>query len=173
MNKLSKYLIVCIVILFTAINASAQFKLPHLQLIGMGVYSTPTSSAFNDGYKNGLGVEAGAGIGLGSTMLMGTAGYQAFSNHVLNTAGNLRVTSLKAGLRQYIFLGHVFLLGNVGTAIQSYSNNSTTASKFIYEYGAGLRLFGLELQLSQTHWDQPLPISANSFNVKLGFSFKL
>jgi hypothetical protein len=106
-------------------------------------------------------------------MLMGTAGYQAFSNHVLNTSGNLRVTSLKAGIRQYIFLGHVFILGNMGTAIQSYSNNSATASKFIYEYGAGVRLFGLEAQLTQTHWDQPLPISANSFNVKLGFSFKL
>ena len=118
-------------------------------------------------------MEAGAGIGLGSTMIMGTAGYEAYSNYVLNTAGNLKVTSIKAGIRQYIFLGHLFLLGNMGTAIQSYSNNSATASNFIYEYGAGIRLIGLELQVTQTHWEQPLPVSSNSFNVKLGFSFKL
>ncbi|MEI7628198.1 MAG: hypothetical protein WCJ80_08150 [Bacteroidota bacterium] len=173
MYKLSKYLLVCIVILFSATNSSAQFKLPHLQLVGMGVYSIPTNTAFKDGYKNGLGVEAGAGIGLGSTMIMGTAGYEAYSNYVLNTAGNLKVTSIKAGIRQYIFLGHLFLLGNMGTAIQSYSNNSATASNFIYEYGAGIRLIGLELQVTQTHWEQPLPVSSNSFNVKLGFSFKL
>jgi hypothetical protein len=173
MYKLSKYLLVCVGILFAATNTSAQFKLPHLQLVGMGVYSTPTNSAFKDGYKNGLGVEAGAGLGLGSTMLMGTIGYEAFNNAVLNTTGNLKVTSLKAGIRQYIFLGHLFLLGNMGTAIQSYSNNGATASNFIYEYGAGIRLVGLEFQLSQTHWEQPLSIKSNSFNVKMGFSFKL
>jgi hypothetical protein len=139
----------------------------------MGVYATPTNSVFKDGYKNGLGVEAGAGLGLGSTMLMGTAGYQAFSNYALNTSGNLRVTSIKAGIRQYILLGHLFLLGNMGTAIQSYSNNGATASNFIYEYGAGFRFIGLELQLTQTQWQQPLPVTSNAFNVKLGFSFKL
>jgi hypothetical protein len=173
MNKLSKYLLVCIVILFAATNSSAQFKLPHLQIVGMGVYSTPTGNAFKDGFKSGLGVEAGAGIGLGSTMLMGTAGYQTYGSNTANTSGTLKVTSFKAGLRQYIFLGRLFLLGNLGTAIQSYASNSATGSKFIYEYGAGVRLFGLELQATQTHWDQPLPITSNAFNVKLGFSFKL
>ena len=173
MYKLSKYLLVCIGILFAATNSSAQFKLPHLQLVGMGVYSTPTGNAFKDGYKAGLGLEAGAGIGLGSTMLMGTLGYQSYANNPLNTYGNLRVTSFKAGIRQYIFLGHLFLLGNLGTAVQSYSKNSETGSNFLYEYGAGFRLFGLELQATQTHWQQPLPITSNAFNVKLGFSFKL
>ena len=173
MYKLSKYLLVGLGFLFATLNSSAQFKLPHVQLIGMGVYSTPTNTAFKNGYKNGLGVEAGAGIGLGSTMIMGTAGYEAFNNYQLNTLGNLRVTSLKAGIRQYIFLGRLFLLGNVGSAIQSYSNNAATASNFIYEYGAGLRMIGLELQLTQSHWKQPLTTASNTFNVKLGFSFKL
>ena len=173
MYKLSKYLVVCLVILFAASNSSAQFKLPHFQIVGMGVYSTPTGNAFKDGFKNGLGIEAGAGIGLGSTMLMGTIGYQSYGNNILNPSGNLKVTSFKAGLRQYLFLGHLFLLGNVGTAIQSYSSDPATGSKFVYEYGAGFRLLGIELQATQTHWDQPLPIPSNAFNVKLGFSFKL
>lgn len=173
MYKLSKYLLVCIGFLFAATNSYAQFKLPYLQLVGMGVYSTPTNSAFKDGFKSGLGVEAGAGLGLGSTMLMGTVGYQTYSNNGLNTSGNLRVTSIKAGIRQYIFLGHLFLLGNLGNAMQSYSSNGAKSSNFIYEYGAGFRLFGLELQATQTHWEQPLPFTSNAFNVKLGFSFKL
>ena len=174
MYKLSKYLLVCIVILFSATNSSAQFKLPHFQLVGMGVYSTPTNSDFKDRFKSGLGIEAGAGFGLGSTMLMGTAGYQTYGNNApLNIASTLKVTSLKAGLRQYFFLGHLFLLGNLGTAIQSYSSDPATGSKFLYEFGAGVRLFGLEVQATQSHWDQPLPITSNAFNVKLGFSFKL
>ena len=174
MYKLSKYLIVCIGFLFAATNSSAQFKLPHVQLIANAIYATPTNSSFKDNYKNGLGAEVGAGFGLGSTMLMGTLGYQGFGNTSGNTAGNLKVTTIKGGLRQYFFLGHLFLLGNVGTAIHSYTNNNTTGSKFIYEYGAGARLFGLELQLTQAHWEQPIAIAAsNAFNVKLGFSFKL
>jgi len=44
----------------------------------------------------------------------------------------------------------------------------------IYEFGGGVRLLGLELQLTKSYWQQPINVAAsNAFNVKVGFSFKL
>lgn len=171
---MSKYLIVALVILTSAVKSSAQLKLPHAQIFANINYATPLNSAFKDVNKAGIGAEAGAGLGLGSTMLVGTLGYQAFGVSASNTAGNLRVTSIKGGFRRYMLLGRLFLLGNLGAAIQSYSNSSVTGSNLIYEFGAGVHLFGLELQATQSGWKQPLPVDAsNAFNVKLGYSFKL
>ena len=71
-------------------------------------------------------------------------------------------------------MGRLFLLGNVGTAIQSYTGTSTKGTNLIYEFGGGVRLFGLELQLTKSYWQQPINSTAsNAFNVKVGFSLKL
>ncbi len=174
MYKFLKYIILSFIILVVNFNSSAQLKLPHLQLIANANYATPANDAFTDVNKAGLGVEAGAGLGYGSTMFMATLGYQRFGASTTNLAGDLNVTSIKAGLRQYILLGRLFLLGNIGTAIQSYSGISTKGSNLIYEFGGGFRLLGLELQLSKSYWQQPINTPAsNAFNVKVGFSFKL
>ena len=172
-NSLKKIIFV-LVILFTVQSGFAQFKLPHLQLILNANYANPTNAAFSDLSKGGLGVEAGAGLGFGSTMFIGTAGYQRFGASVSNPAGLLNITTLKGGLRQYFLLGRLFVLGNIGTAIQSYTNSSIKGDNLIYEYGGGVRLLGLEVQLTQSHWQQPINVAAsNAFNVKVGFSFKL
>ena len=174
MYKFSKYIIASALILFATLNSSAQFKLPHAQIFADLNYATPASAAFKDANNGGIGAEAGVGLGLGSTMLVGTLGYQTFGNILINTAGNLKVTSIKGGVRQYLFLGRLFLLGNLGTAIQSYSKSTIKGSNLVYEFGAGVRLFGLELQATQSSWKQPLLADAsNAYNVKLGFSFKL
>ncbi len=174
MHKFLKYILLSFLILVVNSNVSAQLKLPHLQLIANANYATPSNDAFNNSNKAGIGVEAGAGLGYGSTMVMGTLGYQRFGASASNLAGDLNVTSIKAGLRQYVLLGRLFLMGNIGTAIQSYSDASTNGSNMIYEFGGGVRLFGLELQLTKSYWQQPINTAAsNAFNVKVGFSLKL
>ena len=172
MYKRLKYLIVVLVMLFSITEAFAQ--LPKFQIIANLNYATPTSSAFKDSSKGGIGAEVGAGLGLKNTMLMGTLGYQTFGNSVSNPAGNLKITTIKGGIRQYFLKSHLFILGNIGSAIQSYSSSSVSGSNVIYEYGAGARLFGIELQLTQSSWQQPINVPASTaFNVKLGFSFKI
>ncbi len=174
MHKFLKYILLSFLILVVNFNSSAQLKLPHLQLIANANYATPSNDAFSDASKAGIGVEAGVGLGYGSTMFMGTLGYQRFGATASNTAGDLNITSIKAGVRQYVLLGRLFLLGNIGTAIQSYSGTSTKGSNVIYEFGGGVRLFGLELQLTKSYWQQPINTAAsNAFNVKVGFSLKL
>jgi len=160
MYKLLKYILLSFIVLIANINASAQFKLPHLQLIANANYATPSNDAFSNINKAGIGVEAGAGLGYGSTMFMGTVGYQRFGASASNLAGDLNVTSVKAGIRQYVFLGRLFILGNIGTAIQSYSGINTKGSNVIYEFGSGVRLFGLELQFTKSFWQQPINVAA-------------
>jgi hypothetical protein len=172
-NSLKKIIFV-LVALFIVQIGFAQFKLPHAQLILNANYASPTNSAFSDLSKGGFGIEAGAGLGLGATMLMGTAGYQRFGASIVNPSGSLNITTLKGGVRQYFLLGRLFVLGNIGTAIQSYTTSSIKGNNVIYEYGGGARLLGLEVQLTQSHWQQPINVGASSaFNVKVGFSFKL
>jgi hypothetical protein len=150
MYKKSKYLIAALVILFSVTTVSAQ-KLPKFQIIANLNYATPTNTDFKDFSNGGIGAEAGAGLGLGNTMLMGTLGYQSFGNTSTNPAGTLKITTIKGGLRQYFLKSHLFILGNIG-----------------------VRLFGIELQLTQSSWQQPQPVPASkAFNVKLGFSFKI
>ena len=174
MYNFSKNIILAFVFLVIAQSSFGQFKLPHLQLILNANYANPSNSSFSDLSKGGIGVEAGAGLGLGSTMFMGTAGYQRFGASVNNPAGSLNVTTLKGGIRQYLLLGRLFVLGNIGTAIQSYSTSGIKGDNLIYEYGGGVRLLGLEVQLTQSHWQQPINVAASSaINVKVGFSFKL
>ena len=174
MHKYSKFLIPFALILVANLNSSAQFKLPHAQIFADINYATPSSSAFKDANNGGIGAEAGAGVGLGSTMLLATAGYQTFGNTLNNLAGNLHVTSLKGGLRHYFLLGRIFVMGNVGTAIESYSKSTISGNNLLTEFGAGFRLFGLEIQATQSNWKQPIDVAAsNAYNIKFGYSFKL
>ncbi len=174
MFKNTKYVLVVLVMIFIAGKSTAQFKLPHAQIFANLNYETPTNGNFKDAFKAGYGGEAGGGLGFGSTMLVGTLGYQTFDNTNTNLAGNLKMTTIKAGIRQYVFLGKIFFLGNIGNANTAYSISNLSANNLLFEYGAGISLFGLELQATQSGWNQPIPVDASkSFNVKLGFSFKI
>jgi hypothetical protein len=174
MHKNSKFLIPIALILVASLNSSAQFKLPHAQIFADINYATPSSSAFKDANNGGIGAEAGAGVGLGATMLLATAGYQTFGSTLSNPNGNLHVMSLKGGLRHYFLLGRIFVMGNVGTAIQSYSKSAISGNNLLTEFGAGFRLFGLEIQATQSNWKQPIDAPApNAYNIKFGYSFKL
>ena len=99
---------------------------------------------------------------------------KCFGNTLNNPAGNLHITSLKGGLRHYFLLGRIFLMGNLGTAIQSYSKSAISGNNLLTEFGAGFRLFGLEIQATQSSWKQPIDAPApNAYNIKFGYSFKL
>jgi hypothetical protein len=68
----------------------------------------------------------------------------------------------------------LFINGNVGMAIQSYEKNSATASNFIYEVGAGMKLLGLiEIGAAYTGWQTPASTNANALLLKAGLSIKL
>ena len=57
MHKFLKYILLSFLILIVNFNASAQLKLPHLQLIANANYATPSNDAFKDVNKAGIGVE--------------------------------------------------------------------------------------------------------------------
>lgn len=171
-----------IIVLFSLIccgyAVNAQFKLPKALLFANVNYASPANEKFNVSNRGAWGGEAGLGLGLGKTLITGTVGYQVFGMKVNNLGGDLQVIPLKAGIRQYVALGKVFFLGNVGTAFQSFDNTSNTRIKtnnFMWEGGVGVKLIGLELQGTYSGWQHPMGTIGNAtmLNLKLGWSFKL
>lgn len=94
--------------ILTTSKASAQFKLPHFQIFANAIYASPSNDQFKNTYDAGICAEAGAGIGFGNTMLLGTLGYQSFGAKSTNVAGTLKFTSLKWGFSTKPFYGTYF-----------------------------------------------------------------
>lgn len=177
MRNIIKITILVLCGIYTVSTANAQLlKRPRVLLFANGAYASPSNDEMKKAYKNGVAVEFGGGIGFGKTMLVGTIGYQAYSN-ISNLSGipngTLKVNPLKIGIRQTI-IGPLFVLGNGGVAIQSYSKSDAKSSNFIYELGGGLKLGLFEFQLTHNSWKQP-GASANSSALlfKGGLAFKL
>lgn len=156
----------------------AQFKLPKALIFANVNYASPANEKFNVSNRGAWGGEAGLGLGFGKTLVTGTVGYQVFGVKINNLGGDLQVIPLKAGIRQYVALGKVFFLGNVGTALQSFkdiTNNRIQTNNLMWEGGVGVKLIGLELQGTYSGWQHPMGTIGNAtmLNVKLGWSFKL
>ena len=172
MTKLPKFLMLAVTFLFFSVHSQAQFKLPKVLIFGNATYASPSGDLKNS-YDNGLGFEVGGGIGLGKTLITASTGSIKYKAASGNALGDLKVTPIKVGLRQYLLLG-LFINGNVGMAVQSYEKNSATASNFIYEVGAGMKLLGLiEIGAAYTGWQTPLSTNANALLLKAGLSIKL
>ena len=172
MTKLPKFLVLAVTFLFFSLCSSAQFKLPKVLAFGNFTYANPTGD-FKNNYNNGTGFEIGAGLGFGKTLITASTGsmkYQAVSSNAL---GDLKVTPIKAGIRQYLLLG-LFINGDVGYAIQSYSKSSNTSNNFLYEIGAGIKFLGvIELGVAYTGWQTPASTNANALLFKGGLAIKL
>jgi len=172
MTKVPKFLLFAVTFLFFSVCSKAQFKLPKVLAFGNFTYANPAGD-FKNNYNNGTGFEIGGGLGFGKTLITASTGsikYQAVSSNAL---GDLKVTPIKVGIRQYLLLG-LFINGDVGYAIQSYSNNSATASNFLYEIGGGVKLLGLiELGVAYTGWQTPASTNANALLLKAGLAIKL
>lgn len=179
MSKVPKFLLLAVTFLFFSFQTNAQFKLPKVLAFGNLTYANPGGD-FSNAYKNGMGFEVGAGIGLGKTLLIASAGsmkYTAADNltGVNALLGNLTVTPVKLGIRRYLLLG-LFVNAEAGMAFQNYDKSSATGSSFLYEVGAGFKLLGfIELGAAYTGWQQPAgtSASANALLLKAGISIKL
>ena len=151
-------------------NAVAQ-KLVFL--FGHGVYATPLTTDFKNGYNAGLGAEGGVGIGWNKTFIIGTIGYTSFSNKSGNSAGNISIIPLKAGVRQYILGKLLYIHGDVGFA--SVKNKIADAEgKFCSDIGAGVKLAGFEIQLDYDGFNRSNPSGfVSSLALKAGFALGL
>lgn len=151
-------------------NAAAQ-KLVFL--FGHGVYATPVENSFKDGYNAGFGAEGGVGFGWNKTFIIGTIGYTSFGSKSGNSAGNINIIPLKAGVRQYILGKLLYIHGDVGIA--SVKNKITDAEgKFCGDFGAGVKFAGLEVQLDYDGFNKSNPSGfASAVALKAGFAIGL
>jgi hypothetical protein len=136
---LRSVLILCMLTLFT--NANAQrifFGFVH------GEYAKPT----NDDFKYGLGIEAGAGVGLGKNFLVGTVGY-TWLNSKATGATNIRYSPYKLGLRRYVLRKNVFVKADAGLAGIKFPEASST-TRFTADVGFGVKLTAMETTAEYT-----------------------
>lgn len=161
-------------------------KLPKVLAFANFTYANPANADFKQISNNGVGFEAGAGLGLGKTLL--TASFGSISYNIPNTtatvpgiaftssSSHLKVTPLKLGIRRYLIAG-LFLNANMGVAVQKYDNSSSSGgSTFLYEGGGGLKLGFLELGAAYTGFNlagTSRPVTANAWLLKAGLAIKL
>ncbi len=172
MSKVPNFLLIALTFLFFSLQTNAQFKLPKVLAFGNFTYANPGGD-FSNAYKNGMGFEVGAGLGFGKTLITASTGSMKYKAENSNSLGDLKVTPVKVGIRRYLLLG-LFINGDVGLAIQSYDKSSATSNNFLYEVGAGMKLFGLlEVGAAYTGWQQPNNSSTNALLLKAGVAIKL
>jgi hypothetical protein len=168
-------------------EAAAQLpgpKLPKVLAFANFTYANPSNTSFKNISNNGVGFEAGAGIGMGKTLIIASLGQMSYN--IPNTAtvpgiaftstsSHLKVTPLKIGVRRYLVAG-LFLNGNLGVAMQKYDNSTVTGSNFLYEAGAGWKLGFLELGAAYTGFNlagTSPTVTANALLLKAGLAIKL
>jgi hypothetical protein len=145
----------------------------HLILLfGHGIYATPTDKNFKTGYNTGLGAEAGGGVGWNKTFIVGTIGYSHFFKEGENSAGDVNIVPLKAGLRQYVFSKLIYIHGDLG--VDKIKNKISSDSRFSADIGAGIKLPFFELQVDYDGYTRDNPSGfASWIGFKAGFSFGL
>ena len=166
-------------LIFIAYNAAAQFKLPKTFVAFHGIYASPQDDNLSNHYHFGLGVDAEAGLGLGKTMITGSIGYLNFTAKD-NTSGNLSFIPLEVGVRRYFLLG-LFADAKVGVGVQSIPENAQqvhldNSSNFMYEFGAGFKVMGVEGIINFASAKNSNGNAANWSNnllFKLGYCLKL
>jgi hypothetical protein len=163
-----------IILFFSVLSSKTMAQLPKALVFGNLTYANPSGSSFISNYKNGIGFEVGAGVGLGKTVFIGSLGYMNY-NAFNNSANNLKLMPVKLGVRRYL-VGKLFVNGNIGLAIQSYDNiSSSSASSFLYEIGAGVKVLKIfELGVAYTGWKlNNYDTQAGAILFKLGTSIKI
>ena len=189
MRKIIQFSFFCMT-LALSMKASAQLpgpKLPKVLAFANFTYASPSNSDFKNISNNGVGFEAGAGIGMGKTLIIASLGQISYNipNTFIATSttgiaftsssSHLKVTPLKVGIRRYL-IGGLFLNGNLGVAMQKYDNSTVTGSTFLYEGGAGWKIGFLELGAAYTGFNlagTSQPVTANALLLKAGLAIKL
>ncbi len=174
MQKATTLFVTTILLVFISI-ISVKAQLPKSLVYGNFTIANLQGSDFTKAYNTGYGGEIGAGIGIGKTMLIGSAGYIKYQATEANTTfGDLQVIPIKVGLRRYL-VGKLFINGQIGGAFESYSKSSATGTKFLYEVGAGVKIIHL-IELGVAYTGYPSAAGSTNYNsllFKVGFSVKL
>jgi len=175
-RKIIQFSLCCIALVFSMQEAAAQLpgpKLPKVLAFANFTYANPSNTSFKNISNNGVGFEAGAGIGMGKTLIIASLGQMSYN--IPSTSSHLKVTPLKIGVRRYLVAG-LFLNGNLGVAMQKYDNSTVTGSNFLYEAGAGWKLGFLELGAAYTGFNlagTSPTVTANALLLKAGLAIKL
>jgi len=169
-------LFLLVFLLVIASTSLLNAQTPKALVYGNFTFTSPQGTDFTKNFANGSGFEIGGGIGLGKTMIIGSTGYVNYLAATNTTTyGDLSVIPIKVGLRQYL-VGKLFVNGQIGTAIESYSKGGASGSKFLYEVGAGVKIIHLiEVGAAYTSYQSAATptINYNSLLFKVGFSVKL
>jgi hypothetical protein len=175
-KKIMTLLITVLIFFSSEVNAQ------HVGFIfGHALYAKPVDKNFTNNYNDGLGVEAGGGIGWNKTFLVGTIGYTNFFHKSISAgdsvgpyaSGNdLHFVPIKVGLRQYIFMKTIYLHGDIGLA--SIADKTATDSRFSGDIGAGVKFAHIEIQADYDGFTRKVPSGyASWFGLKAGLEFGL
>ncbi|HEX6915404.1 MAG TPA: hypothetical protein VF145_09190 [Chitinophagaceae bacterium] len=135
-------LLLAIVMLVSSSSVRAQrlfFAFGHAE------YAAPLGD-LRSGYANGLGVEAGIGLGFKSTFFTATTGYTWLMPQDDNSpAGNLRYQPFKLGVRKYLLRRNIFVKADAGLAGMKSEHSRDGSTHFTAGLGAGLKLATFEV----------------------------
>lgn len=175
MRKIQNLLFLAFLFVITSINV-LNAQAPKALIYGNFTAASPQGTDFTKNFANGSGFEIGGGFGIGKTLIIGSTGYINYlASTGTTTYGDLSVIPIKVGFRRYL-VGKLFVNGQIGTAIESYSKSSVTGSKFLYEVGAGVKIIHLiEIGAAYTSYQSAATPTTNynSLLFKVGFSVKL
>lgn len=165
-------------LVFLLINASTSLlnaQAPKALVYGNFTFTSPLGTDFTKSFAKGSGFEIGGGYAIGKTVIIGSTGYVNYLAATNTTTyGDLNVIPIKFGVRRYL-VGKLFVNGQIGTAIESYSKGNVSGSNFLYEVGAGVKIIRLiEVGAAYTSYQSAATptINYNSLLFKVGFSVK-
>jgi hypothetical protein len=132
---------------FITVDATAQRL---VFLFGHAGYASPTGD-LKEANHWGLGVEAGAGVGLRKTFITGTVGFTWLAaNKKGTTLGGVRYTPVLLGVRKYILTRNLFVKADAGVAGMKLIDTDVKSTKFTTSFGAGLKFTTFEALVDYT-----------------------
>jgi hypothetical protein len=114
-------------------------------LFGHGEYASPVGK-LREANNSGAGVEAGVGVGIGKTFVVGTVGTTWFAVNKRGTVsqGGLKYTPFKLGVRRYVLLKNLFVKADAGLATIKIIDTDNKSSHLTTSFGAGIKFTGFE-----------------------------
>lgn len=136
-------LFIILALMFITVNASGQklfFAFGHAE------YASPVGQ-LREKNNGGLGLEAGLGIGLNKTFIVGTIGTTwFFVNRRLNSSdGGVKYTPYKLGVRRYVLLKNLFVKADLGLAAMKIIDTDNKETKLTSSFGAGFKFTTMEV----------------------------
>ena len=170
--KSKPHILLCLIALIICSNiVNAQIKKPGFTLGISAFYAHPKSS-FRIEYKGGIGGEIKAGLGLGKTYFVASAGYAGLMSETNNADGTLTYMPVKLGIKQYFLAKRLFINGDIGIVFLK-NKSLLNERRLAADIGVGARLLGLEAGVYLDYWKNAEGARGytNAVLYKLGYNF--